>query len=75
MGGPIALASPVVADALDLQLAESRGHPFCTMLLAKHAAELGETVREVTRSVGEVTRSVVEIALPTVRVPQAWNLR
>jgi hypothetical protein len=29
---------PIAPDALDLLLDESRGHPYCTMLLAKHAA-------------------------------------
>jgi hypothetical protein len=58
----------IAPDALDLLLAQSRGHPYCTMLLAKHAAELGSTF-------GEVTVSVVQIALPTVREHEAWNLR
>jgi hypothetical protein len=59
---------PIAPNALDLLLDESRGHPYCTMLLAKHAAELGLTF-------GEVTLSVVQVALPTVREHEAWKLR
>ncbi len=59
---------PIASEALDLLLKESCGHPYCTMLLAKHAAELGVTF-------GEVTVAVVQIALPTVREHEAWNLR
>jgi len=58
---------PIAPDALDLLLDESRD-PYCTMLLAKHAAELGVTF-------SEVTISVVHIALPTVREHDAWKLR
>lgn len=59
---------PIAPDALDLLLDQSRGHHHCTMLLAKHAAELGITF-------GEVTVAVVQIALPTVREHEAWKLR
>jgi hypothetical protein len=59
---------PIAPGALDLLLEESCGHPYCTMLLAKHAAELGVTF-------GDVTVGVVRVALPTVREHEAWKLR
>ena len=45
-----------------------RGHPYCTMLLAKKAAEVAGAF-EVT------TSSVIAVALPTVRKHEAWKLR
>jgi hypothetical protein len=51
-----------------LLLEESRCHPYCTMLLAKHAAELGQPFEAVTMS-------VIRLALPTVQKHEAWRLR
>jgi hypothetical protein len=59
---------PIDAAALELLLEESRCHPYCTMLLAKHAAELG-------RPFEAVTASVIRLALPTVEKHEAWKLR
>jgi hypothetical protein len=59
---------PIDEEALDLLLDESRCHPYCTMLLAKHAAELGQPFEAVTAS-------VVRLALPTVQKHEAWRLR
>lgn len=59
---------PIDGEALDLLLEESRCHPYCTMLLAKHAAELAQ-------SFGAVSKSVVQLALPTVQKHEAWRLR
>jgi hypothetical protein len=59
---------PIEQPALELLLEESRCHPYCTMLLAKHCAELAQPF-------GSVTASVVRLALPTVRRHEAWNLR
>lgn len=59
---------PIDDAALDLLLDESRCHPYCTMLLAKHAAELGQPFEGVTVS-------VIRLALPTVERHEAWRLR
>lgn len=59
---------PIDHAALDLLLEESQCHPYCTMLLAKHAAELGQPFEAVT--VG-----VIRLALPTVQKHEAWKLR
>jgi hypothetical protein len=59
---------PIDREALDLLLEESRCHPYCTMLLAKHAAELGQPFEAVTVS-------VIRLALPTVQKHEAWRLR
>jgi hypothetical protein len=59
---------PIDQEALDLLLEESQCHPYCTMLLAKHAAELGQPF-------DAVTASVVRLALPTVQKHEAWRLR
>ncbi len=59
---------PIDDEALALLLDESRGHPYCTMLLAKHAAQLAQTF-------GATSVSVVALALPTVRKHEAWRLR
>jgi hypothetical protein len=59
---------PIDDEALELLLEESRCHPYCTMLLAKHAAELAQ-------SFGTVTTSVIRLALPTVQKHEAWRLR
>jgi hypothetical protein len=57
---------PIDGDALALLLEESRGHPYCTMLLAKQTAQLAQTF-------GASTTSVVQLALPTVRKHDAWK--
>jgi len=59
---------PITDEALTRLLFESRCHPYCTMLLAKHCAE-------VAQPFGEVTDSVVTVALPTVSQHEAWGLR
>lgn len=59
---------PIDNAALDLLLEESQCHPYCTMLLAKHAAELGQPFEAVTVS-------VIRLALPTVQKHEAWKLR
>ncbi len=59
---------PIENTALDLLLEESTCHPYCTMLLAKHAAELAQ-------SFDAVTVSVIRLALPTVQKHEAWKLR
>ncbi len=59
---------PIDDEALNLLLEESRCHPYCTMLLAKHAAELGQPFEAITAS-------VVGLALPTVQKHEAWRLR
>jgi hypothetical protein len=59
---------PIDDEALGLLLEESRCHPYCTMLLAKHAAELAQPF-------GAVTSSVIRLALPTVQKHEAWRLR
>ena len=59
---------PIDNTALDLLLEESRCHPYCTMLLAKHAAELAQSFEAVTVS-------VIRLALPTVQKHEAWKLR
>src|SRR5438445_622973 len=46
-----AAAVPIDEDALGYLLEESRCHPYCTMLLAKHAAELAQPFGAVTASV------------------------
>jgi hypothetical protein len=53
---------------LDEYPTASACHPYCTMLLAKHAAEL-------VQSFGTVTTSVIRLALPTVQKHEAWRLR
>jgi len=57
---------PIEADALALLLDESRGHPYCTMLLAKQTAQLGLPF-------GATSTSVVRLALPTVEKHDAWR--
>lgn len=59
---------PIDDAALDLLLEESRCHPYCTMLLAKHAAEPAQPFEAVTGS-------VIRLALPTVQKHEAWKLR
>jgi len=60
------LGAPVTADALDLLLDQSRGHPYCTMLLAHESGRLGIDL-------GGVSEVVVEAALVTVRRDETWQ--
>jgi len=59
---------PIHNQALDLLLEESQCHPYCTMLLAKHAAELAQPFEAVTTG-------IIRLALPTVQKHEAWRLR
>ncbi len=43
-------------------------HPYCTMLLAREAARVGQ-------SVGEVSDVVVQAALLMAAEDEAWSLR
>lgn len=60
--------APISRDGLALLLDEARGHPYCTMLLAREAARTGQPI-------GEVTATVVEAALLVVAGDEAWELR
>lgn len=62
------VGAPIVDGALALLLDEARGHPYCTMLLAREAARIGQPI-------GEVTETVVEAALLGVTQDEAWRLR
>jgi hypothetical protein len=57
---------PIDERALTLLLEQSRCHPYCTMLLAKHAAQLAQPF-------GAVGESVIRLALPTVQRHEAWR--
>lgn len=57
---------PIERNALALLLEESRGHPYCTMLLAKQTAQLA-------LAFGAASTSVVRLALPTVEKHDAWR--
>jgi hypothetical protein len=57
---------PITDDALALLLDEARGHPYCTMLLAREAARMGQTV-------GEVTDVIVQAALLVAAEDEAWE--
>jgi hypothetical protein len=59
----LSLEEPALARLLDL----STGQPYCTMLLARQCAELGDAF-------GTVNVDVVELALPTVERHEAWRL-
>lgn len=64
-----AAGSPLDDDALELLLAESRGHPFCTMWPARESARIAEPL-------GAMSAASVEAALTVVRAdPAAWGLR
>ncbi len=58
---------PIDTPALDRLLGLSTGQPYCTMLLARQCAELGQAF-------GAVNLDVVDLALPTVRAHEAWDL-
>ena len=60
------LGAPVTAGALNLLLDQSRGHPYCTMLLAHESGRLGIDL-------GGVSEVVVEAALVTVRRDETWQ--
>ena len=60
--------APISSDALALLLDEARMHPYCTMLLAREAARVGQ-------SVGRVSDVVVQAALLTAAEDEAWSLR
>jgi hypothetical protein len=60
------LSAPITVAALGLLLEQSRGHPYCTMLLAHESGRLG-------MDVGEVSEAVVRAALVTVRRDEAWR--
>jgi hypothetical protein len=59
----LSLEEPALQRLLDL----STGQPYCTMLLARQCAELGDAF-------GTVNVDVVELALPTVERHEAWQL-
>jgi hypothetical protein len=59
---------PITPDALALLLDEARSHPYCTMLLAREVARLGQAI-------GEVTDVIVQAALLTAAEDEAWSLR
>jgi hypothetical protein len=59
---------PITSDALTLLLDEARLHPYCTMLLAREAARVGQ-------SVGQVTDVIVQAALLMAAEDEAWELR
>jgi hypothetical protein len=59
---------PITSDALTLLLDETRMHPYCTMLLAREAARVGQ-------SVGGVTDVIVQAALLMAAEDEAWELR
>jgi hypothetical protein len=63
-----AVGTPIESGALALLLDESRGHPYCTMLLARESAHLGLPI-------SEVTGVVIEAALLSVTRDEAWDLR
>ena len=59
---------PISRDALALLLDEARMHPYCTMLLAREAARIGQ-------SVGQVSGVIVQAALLMAAEDEAWGLR
>jgi hypothetical protein len=59
---------PITEGALALLLAESRGHPYCTMLLARESARIAQPL-------GEVSDVIVQAALLVVVEDEAWSLR
>ena len=59
---------PITREALTLLLDEARMHPYCTMLLAREAARVGQ-------SVGQVTDVIVQAALLMAAEDEAWGLR
>ena len=63
-----AVEAPIEPAGLQRLLDESRGHPFCTMWLARESARLGQVV-------GRVDDATVEAALHTVERDEQWELR
>jgi len=63
-----AVGAPIEAGGLERLLNESRGHPFCTMWLARESARLGLVV-------GRVDDAIVEAALHIVERDEQWELR
>lgn len=57
---------PITDDALEQLLRETRGHPGCTMLLARACARVGTGY--------EVTKATVDLVLPEVRADEMWRL-
>ena len=47
-GRSIELGIPITDDALDLLLEQSRGHPYCTMLLAHESARVSAGMQETS---------------------------
>jgi hypothetical protein len=60
------LDAPIAPGALELLLVQSRGQPYCTMLLAHESGRLG-------MDVGEVSEAVVQAALASVSRDEAWR--
>ena len=63
-----AVGAPLDDDALALILEESRGHPYCTMLLARESARAG-------LAGAATTITAVYAGLLTARRDEAWELR
>jgi len=63
-----AVGAPVDEDALALILEESRGHPYCTMLLARESARAG-------LAGSATTTAAVYAGLLIARNDEAWGLR
>ncbi|MHB8695420.1 MAG: P-loop NTPase family protein [Solirubrobacteraceae bacterium] len=60
------VGAPIDDEALDKLLTLSTGQPYCTMLLARQSAEVGQAF-------GKVNVDVVDVALSTVRTHEAWS--
>jgi hypothetical protein len=59
---------PITPEALALLLDQARGHPYCTMLLAREAARIGQPI-------GAVSDVIVRAALLVAAEDEAWALR
>jgi hypothetical protein len=64
----VAAEVPIAPRALGFLLDEAREHPYCTMLLAREAARIGQPI-------GEVTEVIVRAALLVAAEDEAWGLR
>jgi hypothetical protein len=62
------VGAPIDADALGLLLDESRGHPYCTMLLCRASARAGLPG-------GRTGIPAVSAGLLEVREDEGWELR
>lgn len=62
----VELGIPIADDALDLLLEQSRGHPYCTMLLAHESAR-------VSAGMQETSAAAVAAALVSVQRDEAWQ--